>query len=59
MGITMKNTRSADFCADQIDFITKFAIITNGVIKRVHCISNERYIYQRQRFTARSASSEQ
>ena len=33
MGITMKNTRSADFCADQIDVITNFI-----VIKRVHCI---------------------
>ena len=34
----MKNTRSADFCADQIDVITNFAIITNFVIKRVHYI---------------------
>ena len=33
----MKNTRSADFCSDQIDVITKFAFITNAVIKRVHC----------------------
>ena len=34
----MKNTRSADFCADQIDVITNFAVITNVVIKRIHCI---------------------
>ena len=33
----MKNARSADFCADQIDVITNFAVITNVVIKRVHC----------------------
>ena len=33
----MKKTRSADFCADRIDVITKFAVITNVVIKRVHC----------------------
>ena len=33
-----KNTRSADFCADQIDVITNFAVIMNVVIKRVHCI---------------------
>ena len=59
MGITMKNTRSVDFCAGQIDFITNFAVITNVVIKTVHCISNERYTYQRQRLTARYASSEQ
>ena len=32
-----KKTRSADFCADQIDAITNFAVITNVVIKRVHC----------------------
>ena len=38
MGISMKNTRSADFCVDQIDVITNFAVITNVVIKRVHCI---------------------
>ena len=36
-GISMKNTRSADFCADRIDVITNFAVITNVVIKRVHC----------------------
>ena len=34
-----KNTRSADFCADQIDVITNLAVITNVIIKRVHCIS--------------------
>ena len=32
-----KNTRSADFCADRIDVMTNFAVITNAVIKRVHC----------------------
>ena len=35
----MKNTRSADFCADQIDVITKFAVITYVIIKRVYCIA--------------------
>ena len=25
------------FCADQIDVITNFAVITNVVIKRVYC----------------------
>ena len=34
----MKNTRSADFCADRIDVITNFSVITNAVIKMVHCI---------------------
>ena len=38
MGISMKNTRSADFNADQTDVITNFAVITNVVVKRVHCI---------------------
>ena len=33
-----KKTQSADFCADQTDVITNFAVITNVVIKRVHCI---------------------
>ena len=40
MGISMKNTQSADNCADQIDVITNFAVIMNVVIKRVkrvHC----------------------
>ena len=39
----MKNTRTPDFCADQIadqiDVTTNFAIITNVVIKRAHCIA--------------------
>ena len=35
----MKNTLSADFCADQIDVIANFAVITNVVINRVHCIT--------------------
>ena len=34
-----KIIRSADFCADRIDVITNFAVITNDVIKRVHCIT--------------------
>ena len=33
-----KNTRSADFRADQIDVITNFAVITNVVKKRIHCM---------------------
>ena len=33
----MKNTRSADFCENRIDVITNFAVITNVLIKRVHC----------------------
>ena len=33
----MKNTRSADFCADRIDVIKNFAVTTNVVIKRIHC----------------------
>ena len=37
MGINEKHIRSADFCADQIDVIKKFAVVTNVVIKRVHC----------------------
>ena len=32
----MKKKRSADFCADQIDVITNFAVIMNVIIKRVH-----------------------
>ena len=32
------NARSADFCADRTEVITNFAVITNAVIKRVHCI---------------------
>ena len=38
MGLSMKNTRSADFCADRIDVIMHSAVITSVVIKRVHCI---------------------
>ena len=34
-----KYTRSADLCADRIDVITNFAVISNVVIKRVHCIT--------------------
>ena len=34
-----KKTRSADFCADQIDVITNVAVIMNIVIKRVHYIA--------------------
>ena len=30
--------RSADCCLDRIDVITDFAVITNAVIKRIHCI---------------------
>ena len=37
IGLSMKNTRSADFCADQIDVLTNVTIIMNVVIKRVHC----------------------
>ena len=33
--VNEKNTRSGDFC---VDHITNFAVITNVVIKRVHCI---------------------
>ena len=38
MGSSMKNTQSTDICADRIDIILNFAVITNVVIKRVHCI---------------------
>ena len=34
----MKYTRSADFCADGIDVITNFAVITNVAIIKVHCM---------------------
>ena len=37
MEISRKNTLSADFCEDQIDVTTDFAVITNVIIKRVHC----------------------
>ena len=36
MGMSMKNIRSAYFCADQIDVTTNFAVVTNVVIKRAH-----------------------
>ena len=39
MGLSMKNTRNTDFCADRIDFKTNFAVIMNVIIKRVHCIT--------------------
>ena len=43
MGLSVKNTESADFCADWIDIITNFAaVITNVVIKRVHCIVEDK-----------------
>ena len=32
-----KNTRPDNICADQIDVITNFPVITNVDIKRVHC----------------------
>ena len=38
----LKKTRSADFCADKVDVITNFAVITNVVIKRVHYMRPER-----------------
>ena len=44
MVMSMKSTGFADFSADLIDVITNFAVkmnfavITNVVIKRVHCI---------------------
>ena len=37
MGLLLKNTRTADFCADRIDVISNVAVITNVVIKRIHC----------------------
>ena len=35
--INKNNTRSIAFCEDQINIMTNFAVITNVVIKRVHC----------------------
>ena len=35
--VSEKNTQSAHFCADRIDVISSFAVITNAVVKRVHC----------------------
>ena len=40
IGLSIKNTRFADFCVDRIEVITNFAIITNAVIKWVHCKLN-------------------
>ena len=34
---SMKKYTIADFCADQIDVITNFAVITNAIINSVHC----------------------
>ena len=34
-----KKARSADFCVGQIGVITTFDVITNAVIKMVHCIT--------------------
>ena len=39
----MKKYKIRFFCADQIDITTNFAVITNVVIKRVHC-TVEKYI---------------
>ena len=52
MGLSMtKHTGSADFCADQIDVITNFAVITNVVIKRAHCtLSNHKNTFELQWF---------
>ena len=36
MELSIKTTRAADFCGDQIDVITHFADITNAVIKKVY-----------------------
>ena len=33
----MKNTPSADFWEDRIDVITNFTVITNVVLKKIHC----------------------
>ena len=38
-GISVKKYKTANNCADQIDVITNIAIITNVVIKGVHCMS--------------------
>ena len=34
--VNENNTRSADFCADRIDVITNFVVLTKVVIKRAH-----------------------
>ena len=39
MGLSIKKIHDPlIFCTDRIDVITNFAVITNVVIKRVHCI---------------------
>ena len=38
MGISIKEYTIDDFYADQIDVIINSAVITNVVIKRVHCV---------------------
>ena len=43
----MKNTRSANFCADQIDVITNFAVIANVIMKRFHCSIGQHYEHHR------------
>ena len=40
----MKYARSADFCADRIDVITNFAVITNVVIRRLHLVCMDKYL---------------
>ena len=45
MGISMKKYTTADFCADQIDVIANFAVITNVVIKMVHSNKNLIFIF--------------
>ena len=44
MGLPIKGLRHTDFCADQIDFITIFAVRTNVVIKRVHYMGKSLYL---------------
>ena len=44
MGLSMKNTRSADFCADRIDVITNFAVITNIVIMWFFKLYHSNYV---------------
>ena len=53
----MKNTRSAAFCADQIDVIRNVAVITNVVIKRVHCTTHRVDIARSKNHKRRGASS--
>ena len=51
MGISMKKYTKADFCADQIDVIMNFAVITSVVIKRVHCTQQSKTLLQDVRIT--------